>query len=1001
MAAIASLAWARLRYRPARWLLVAAGVAVASALPVLAQGSAADVSERAVAYGVGQLDPGERGLIVSDSGVAEPSTQIAAWTATARANLAPLSATPPRAELLFHRLADHTGGTFFLGAADSLATAVRVTSGRLPASCTPTRCEVVVIGVGTPQLSPDLGLVIVGRAVRTDPLMLGGDLDPGHDSPLLVGDGMSAVAQLESLSQFQRQYAWVTPLDLARVRALGVDRYVEASARADDAVSRAFPDMSLSAPDRVLTDQQARAELSTRRFALLTGSAVALLLGFAALGAIGLRRDAAAVAVLLRRRGTGRGRVALLALAESAVPVVVGSATGALAGTVLAGWRSPNGHVDAGLAALRAAWPAVAGGAVAALAVIALVRSWPTTRPAAAWHVLEAVVVAGVAVAGLAIARGGITTGGLDQAGDPLLAALPVLVVVCGGLLVGRVWPALAAGAARLLPHRFVGGRIGVLGGVRRPLRPVATAAFLAAATGCAVFAATYQATLHQGAAEQAAFTVPLDATVRVGKTLVNPLDVGGATAYTGLVPGTGAYPVIRASAGVRRSAAESDSAQVLGLDPAALPLVPSWDDEVGGGSPGALSASLRGAPTTLAGMQVPPGTTSITMTAGGDTDLINIVAFLRTPDGRDISVPLASEGGRVSGPVPAAATGATLFALTIAETSDINTIAQHHFGEGGNSTAVVAGTIHLGTPQFAGASWDGWGSAAAQAKADGGTLTVGFQFLGHPIVIRAGAAATEAPLPVLTDPDTAADASGGLLSLVVEANTPIVARVVGIAPRFPTAGTRYVVADRGALADALDAREPGSGGVTELWLHAPPGTAAALAAALAEPPYDQLDVALRADRARTLRDDPVATGAAGILQTDALLVVLVAALAVALLVVAERRDEAAELYAWESDGVAPAALRRSMIARACAVVGVGVPGGLLVGVLLAALTTRLVAVTAVGTDPVPPLSLAIGPGWALAVVGAGVLLGLGCAAAVALGALREPVPARPEEVLL
>ena len=51
------------------------------------------------------------------------------------------------------------------------------------------------------------------------------------------------------------------------------------------------------------------------------------------------------------------------------------------------------------------------------------------------------------------------------------------------------------------------------------PLRPVATAAFFAAASGIVVFAAGYQATLRQGAAEQATFAVPLSATVAPGPT--------------------------------------------------------------------------------------------------------------------------------------------------------------------------------------------------------------------------------------------------------------------------------------------------------------------------------------------------------------------------------------------------------------------------------------------------------------------------------------------------
>jgi hypothetical protein len=394
----------------------------------------------------------------------------------------------------------------------------------------------------------------------------------------------------------------------------------------------------------------------------------------------------------------------------------------------------------------------------------------------------------------------------------------------------------------------------------------------------------------------------------------------------------------------------------------------------------------------------VPAGTTSLSLPVGGDHSQIIVTAWLRTPDGRDIPVPLADSGTRLTGAVPAAAAGSTLFALDVDESGHLNTIQQHHFGEGASSQAVLAGTVHLGLPALAGATWQGWGTSGAQATAAGGTLTVAYQFTGQSIVLHAGALVDPQPIPVMVDPSTAAAASGGVLSLVVDANAPIPARVVAVAPRFPTVGAHFVVADATTLANVLDTREPGSGGVTELWLSGPPG---ALAASLARSPYDQLAVEFQQDRQHALATDPVAVGAAELLTTDALIGVLVAVLAVLLLVVAERRDEAAEQYAWESDGVRPATLRRSMFARAAAVVVVAVPGGLLLGLALGAITTRFVAVTAVGSAPQPPLTLAVNASWALAVIGGGVVIGLLAALAVAASALREPMPRRPEEVLL
>jgi hypothetical protein len=195
-----------------------------------------------------------------------------------------------------------------------------------------------------------------------------------------------------------------------------------------------------------------------------------------------------------------------------------------------------------------------------------------------------------------------------------------------------------------------------------------------------------------------------------------------------------------------------------------------------------------------------------------------------------------------------------------------------------------------------------------------------------------------------------------------------------------------------------LDELEPGTGSVTELWLWAPDGSTTALATALRAAPFDRLTVDLRGDRQAQLAGDPVARGAATLLVASAMVAILVGMLAVVMLVLAERREEYPELYAWESDGVAPGVLRRALFTRAGAVVVGAVPAGLLVGLVLSRITTTLVQVTAVGTTPKPPLALATGPGWVAAVLAVGTGTGLAVAAAVAGTALRERMPRPPEE---
>jgi hypothetical protein len=1013
MRAVVSLAWARLRHRPARWLLVALGVAAATVLPVSAQATSTVVSGQALRHGLAELPVGDRSLAAVRSGLRETPPGIATLDSTARDAFAPLAAGPVLVEMLSRSISDGAGHTFYFGAADGLAGRITVTSGRLPTSCTPTRCEVVAIGTGDPAVSPDLGLVVVGRAVRTDPLLFGGSFDPGDGAPMLLADGVTAAAQLDSLSAFQRNYIWVTAVDLDRVDVLGVDGYLARSARASVELYGAR--LSLSAPDQVLRAEYDRAQRSSRRFALLGASAMALLLGFAAIGAIGLRRDHSSTVELLRRRGATRRQVGLLTAIGALVPVAVGVVLGTAAGYGLA--RAEGG----GFATVRAAAPTIAIGAFAAALVVAVFLQVGAGsngsagedgpgRSRAAWRAVDITVVAGTVVAALAVARGAVTTQSLAGGTDPLLLALPVITVVCGGLVVGRAWPALTAGLARLLPRRALAPRLGLVGAVRSPLRPVATAAFLAAATGIVAFAGSYQATLAQGARDQSTFAVPLDVTVRAGQTLRTPLQVAPVSAYERA--GATAFPVVRGTATVRLNASQSVVPQLIGVDPAALASIPNWSDVVGASSADRVRSGLSGpagpsgpfdpssGPTDVTGpmpgIALPAGARSLAFGATGPVGDLDLSAFIRQPDGRDVATPLTLAGARLvadlDAPLPA---GSVLFAITLTENNFANTRRQHRVGEGGNDAEALVGHVELSGVDFTG--WTGDAGATGKVSAGPDRIAVDYELTGNRIVLRPATPAP-VPLPVFTDPGTAAAASGGLLTLGLGGSADVTARIVGVLPRFPTVGSSFVVASARGLADALDADAPGTGSVDELWLRSadPQGLRAALGAA----PFDQVAVDARQARVDRLAGDPVARGATGLLTGSAVLAFVVALLALVLLVVAERRDEAAQLYAWESDGVTPRTLRRSLLLRAVAVVVVAVPGGVLIGLLLSRLSTALVRLTAVGTDPVPPLALAVSAQWSVLAVAAGIAAGLVVCAAVAAAALREPLPPRPEEGL-
>lgn len=1006
MGVVLGVALARLRFRPLRWILIAAGVAAAALLPVLTASTSTVAAAQALRHGMAQLEPGQRSLILSYSAGTRTAAQLAGINTEVQSQLDRLSAGPVRRQLLFRRISDSAGGTFYLAATDNLGNAVHLLSGRLPASCTPQRCEVVVVGATPPHLDPALGLVVVGTARRTDPLLLGGTFDTGHDAPLLLADGVAAAAQLQALQDFQRSYGWYAPIDLDRVLGLGLDAYLARSAEVADAFARYDTAMTLTAPDDTLRAEADRASRSAGSFTLLSAGAGALLLGFAVIGAIGVRRDHAATRELLRRRGATPAQVGVLSTVEALVPVAAGTLVAVAAGAALAAWSGHGAGLPAAasaVAALRGSGLAVAVTATLATLLVAVTIAWPTgTAARTAWRVVDSVLLAGIVVAVVALGRGSVGTASLGTGTDPLLLALPVVFLLCGGLLVGRVWPWLTVGLDRITPQRWLGVRIGLLTSLRRPLRPVATAAFLAAATGLVVFAGAYRTTLSQGAADQAAYAVPLDASLAVGGTLSRPLDVSTMDAYRSLTPGAAATPVLRASGSVRVNAAQSLAVAVTGIDPSALSRIHSFDRVVGAADPTRSAAAIATTPAPE-GIVIPAGVDRLTFpVTGTNVDDAKVTCWIRTADGRETGATLSHVGDELVGqlPAPLESTG-SLYSFVLVEDPLEATRHQHHTGEGNTDLEVPTGVVALGRPQFGTGDttvdWSGWAAdSGATVDAAPDRLAITYRFTGAAVVVHS--ARTIPALPALADPATAALATGGVLQVILNGAAPVPVRVVGTLPRFPTTGEHFLVADVAALTQVLDSQGPGAGEPGEVWVAVPQAEQAQLAQRLTEAPFDQLTVALRQSREDALRTDPVATGAAGLLTLSAALALAVGLLGLVLLVVAERRDTSGELYTWESAGVGPGKLRRSLVARAVATALVAVPGGVAIGAALAAVTTALVLVTAVGAAPVPPLTLALHPLWTVAVVAGGLLVALATAGLVAAAALRERSPRPPEE---
>src|SRR5262245_60915566 len=168
LAAPIRIGFRRVTARPAAFVLAGAGVALAACALAAVSAASLVVKDRAVGRAISALPPDQRSVRVTWVGVSTiPADSATALDRQVRGVLHPVGAKPPTSMLLYR---DTRCGrqVVRLGAGNGLARAVVLTSGRLPRTCVPSRCEVVAIGKsgsGAP------GFVVTGRgSLRSDPV---------------------------------------------------------------------------------------------------------------------------------------------------------------------------------------------------------------------------------------------------------------------------------------------------------------------------------------------------------------------------------------------------------------------------------------------------------------------------------------------------------------------------------------------------------------------------------------------------------------------------------------------------------------------------------------------------------------------------------------------------------------------------------------------------------------------------------------------------------------
>jgi hypothetical protein len=643
----------------------------------------------------------------------------------------------------------------------------------------------------------------------------------------------------------------LTPGDRAALRS----RLADAGAGVDTIVrernggGRGGPYARLDTPVPQLLDR-VDGQASVSSGAVLTVALVTIAVAVSTLGLAGRllagRRDGERR--LLSSRGAGRGQLAVLGLVESLLVAGTGGLLAVVLSLVVVRVLARTALLtDAGLGAGTGPTTALVATVVGAALLVAVVLAAPGLRRDAGARAGRSrrrgalvrsgadLVLAGLAVAAWLELRDRQLT---PQPGvDPVLVAVPVLVLLGGAVLALRLVPPAvrlaerAAGRSRRLVLPLVAWDVS--------RRPQATgAAFLVVlATAAATFAVAYSGTWTTAQADQATARVGADLTVPA--TGRSPLTQGAVVAgATGSRPRpVAALPVALGSV-VRLDAGSADAAvpRLLAVDTAAagsllrgrLPGDTSWAgltrDLVPPPAPG---VALTGAPVTL----TVTGTASRGVLAARPALLVADALGSRTTltgdpvplDGRPHPVVLTDPTGTPTAGEGLEAVGLALDVDLLDPTGiDPAVPASTSLDVSARVEGTVAGAP-LAWPTASGQRQDSRvlpGALATVASADGATVVttrvaVSLTDLLYAdtrvVTAAAGAGGTAppgtAPVPVLLSGAVARAAgltTGDVLPVQVRGAT-VQTRVTGVVPYLPSLpGSPGLLVDYTALAQAL-----------------------------------------------------------------------------------------------------------------------------------------------------------------------------------------------------
>jgi hypothetical protein len=983
---------ARLRGGGSRLSLVLLGVIAGAAVLAAVLAGRLVMQDRALADATAQLAPGDRQVQVTWSGATNDFVRLNAFvTPTIRT----LTGERPAAAMLF-REASIQRRLVNLRAADDLGRWVDLVSGRVPAVCVPSHCEVLRLeGEGPIPSTKVLRLIEVGRAVLkpdapfapfvlpTPPTEMVAHADRYHTpqpSPVVIANGVAGLSNTPELETFYRSYAWFLPIAGGDVHPWAIDAFQSRVQRLSSQIEASSDGFQVTAPTEALTSAAGSSRAAARRLLLLGGEGGALLLAFTILAASALRRDVTDARRRLTWFGARRWQVELFTFAEAtalaAFATLVGWALGgAAAAFVAARAGSPASEVVShALLSRNGILGALGVALVAGLLLFATVRAPAVQVGRAGLTPLDAAALGAIAIVLVGWARGSVDAQELSSSSGTsgFLLLVPALIVFAAAVLCARLLgPALRA-LGRAGRRGPIALRLAAASLARNPGHAAIAATFLVASLGLALFAVAYRSTLLHGQHDEAAYAVPAAHVLTEDLSQLVPVLHGP--------PPRSSVEVLRLSGNV----SSGTTFWFLGLE--SLDGVGGWRPDFAARPLQELGAAIAPRRSTALRTTALPAGRRFTLPVTAKGDDVSVRAIFRSSLGDYESIPLGhTRGGStvlLHGRIPFA--HATLAQVEL----NLRNGGRNSANGGTGLQPAAKGVLRFGTARVDGrpvarafAAWTGTGGISGSASQLGYVLTPDRTSRFRPRQPTDGSA-----LRVLATPGVAAAAGPrGIIPLQIEGEL-VAARVVGVVDRFPSIVGEAVIADRVTAATNLDTRSPGLGTTDELWLSTPQ-----------RPDVPQLAVQSRADTLARLQADPLARGALLTLAGTAAVALLLALVGLLLAVVGDVRDDRGELFDLEAQGAAPSTIRAHLRLRALLVAVFGIVGGIALGAVLSALVISLVSVTAGSAKPEPPLLLSLDLPL-LAAAAAGYVL-LASLLVLAATALRGREPARAAEV--